>query len=166
MSRNMLRSCTIRLARRSDIAAILGILQAWPRHFVDAAAPYVAADFHPARALVAIVQGQVVGFVLWQVNAWDAEILWLAVRPDLARRGIATALLERFRAGLKGPEMILVKTATLDSKIPGSKFRGAAFKGTLQFFRSWGFVQIGRAKSYFGPHNHCYIMARTAHGRR
>jgi ribosomal-protein-alanine N-acetyltransferase len=123
----------------ADLAAVVAIERA---SFVD---PWpvrsLLTELQPDRLrcpLVAEVAGEMAGYLLaWRV-ANQLHILNLAVRPDLRRTGIATALL---RASLEEAQARGLTEATLEVR-PSNQ-------GALAFYQRHGFVPAGRRRRYY-----------------
>ena len=89
-------------------------------------------------ALSASLSGEAAGFILCRIAADEAEVLTLAVRPAMRRRGVAGALLERATATALagGARAIFLEVATDN---PGAQ----------ALYRSHGFGEVGRRPAYF-----------------
>lgn len=157
-----------------DVEEVLGIAKAWPTHFVAEGIRQIDRDLLQHQALIATVlvpkvskskHEVVAGFIIWRAEGKQAELLWMAVRPELGHRGIGRQLVERFLAEVKAYERVVLRTATTDSEIPGTDFHGKSYSATHRFFESVGFQDEEVIRSYWGPTNHCLLMrmrSRTA----
>lgn len=95
---------------------------------------------HPASlALVAVRPGrEIVGFIIAQIAADEAEILAVGVAPDCQRRGIGRQLVEgAIRAAARSDARRLF----LDVAAGNAPARA--------LYAASGFVEIGRRKSYY-----------------
>lgn len=129
----------VRAAASTDVDAIAAIeadsfpVAPWPREtFTDELArPH-------ARMLVAVLDGEHVGFsCTWHVVD-EAHLLRIAVRPAARRAGIGRALLSRVIADARAAGCVHV-----DLEVA----RGNA--AALAFYRVAGFVEIGERKQYY-----------------
>jgi ribosomal-protein-alanine N-acetyltransferase len=96
-----------------------------------------------AFALAAESQGEIAGFILCRTIAGEAEVLTLAVRPELRRQGAGRALLE----------------AAMQTSAP---FAGAMLlevaadnPAAIALYRQVGFEPVGRRAAY-------YVSGRTS----
>lgn len=78
------------------------------------------------------------GFLLATIAGAEAEILTLAVAPDLRRRGIGALLLARLmeEAAARGAEAVFLEV-------------GAANRAALRLYNRFGFREVGGRKSYY-----------------
>jgi len=129
----------LRAGKPADLSAVVAIER------VSFADPWpvraLLTELQPDRLrcpLVAEAAGEVAGYLLaWRV-ADQLHILNLAVRPDLRRTGIATALLQ---ASLEKARARGLAEATLEVR-PSNQ-------AALAFYRRHGFVQTGRRRRYY-----------------
>jgi ribosomal-protein-alanine N-acetyltransferase len=128
----------LRPARAADAAAMA------QTHATAFASPWSAeeiARFAAAPggfALVAETEGEMAGFILCRLMAGEAEVLTLAVRPELRRRGVALALVEA--------------AVTLAAQTAEAMFLEVAEDnpGALALYRRSGFSTVGRRAGYYG----------------
>lgn len=151
----------IRTGHIEDLPAVMRLVRAWPQHFVPASYSFIEKDFANLASLVWEEDGEVCGFLIWMSNAYEIEMLWLAVSPGASRRGIATELVNAVESLATTQQIIMLKTATPDSIIPESEFSGLAYSATIAFFESLGFRVAGRLESYWGIHNHCCVFIKS-----
>lgn len=154
----------IRRGTENDLAQVLGIVGSRPSHFVPASYPLIEADFRKLPSYVWENNGTLAGFIVWMNSASELELLWLAVDPEAAGAGIGGKLVDVAMSEVTTQHVILLKTASTDSEIPGTRFSGAAYKGTIEFFLRRGFREACRLESYWGPRNHCVILCRHVIG--
>jgi len=78
------------------------------------------------------------GFILCRAIAGEAEVLTLAVRPEVRRRGVARALLEAAiaRARVAGAASAFLEVA--ESNI-----------AAIALYRGAGFAEVGRRRGYY-----------------
>ncbi len=89
-------------------------------------------------ALNGVVDGEDAGFILCRVAADEAEVLTLAVAPEMRRRGVAGALLDQATvvAVAAGAKAMFLEVADDN---PGAE----------ALYRGRGFRQVGRRPGYF-----------------
>jgi len=133
--------------------AIVAGLPGWfgdPQGISDCAAAVRAHD-----GLVAIDDGQLVGFLTWEPrDPGAAEITWMAVRADTRRRGagalLVAALVDRLRA--RGATRLDVKTLSSRDPYP-------PYAETRAFYRANGFVEVAEL-DIWGPENPAVLLSR------
>ena len=132
--RSKIESMYIRAGDSSDLPSIRAIQDLSPG----------AAQWTPGgyNCLVAEADGVVVGFLVWHATAWDeAEVLNLAVLPELRRRGIALELLRN-----------------LSSKVVLLEVRESN-QAARSLYRAAGFQECGtRPKYYYHPSESAIVM--------
>ena len=101
------------------------------------------------RLLVASVAGDAVGFVLSRTVASESEMMLLAVASRSRRSGIGRALVERWLSECKagGVERTFLEVREGNS--------------ASEFYRTLGFVEIGRRKAYYSGENNARSDAIT-----
>jgi ribosomal protein S18 acetylase RimI-like enzyme len=151
----------IRSGHPADAEGAMRVVRAWPTHFVPAAYPYIEADIKRLPSLVWVDEDKIQGFAVWVANAYEIELLWLAVHPGATRRGIARQLVAAAESMATTQQLFILKTATPDSVVPNSQFCGMAYEGTLRFFHAMGFRVAGRLDAYWGPANHCFVLTKA-----
>ena len=111
---------------------------------------------HPAATSLLAVAGPpgapkaVIGFVIGQLAADEAEILSIGVSPDWQRVGLATGLLQGLaRAARRGDaKRIFIEVAEDNA-------------AALALYRKLGFVETGRRKGYYERTNGPAVDALT-----
>ena len=88
--------------------------------------------------LVALLDGQVAGYVGSQTVLDEADMMNLAVDPACRRQGIAQALVEALTAALAERG---VRSLTLEVR--------ASNEGAIALYRKLGFAQVGRRPNYY-----------------
>lgn len=61
MRKNVVDEVFLSPAKASDKAGVLGLVKAWPTHFIPAASQFIEADFDQYNTLVAIEGDQIIG---------------------------------------------------------------------------------------------------------
>lgn len=100
--------------------------------------------------LVASLGGDPAGFILLRQAGEEAEVLTLAVRPAFARRGVGRALLSAALSALSraGVHRLVLEVAE-------------ANEAARALYGAFGFAEIGRRRSYYGPGQDALVLART-----
>ncbi|HIR50166.1 MAG TPA: ribosomal protein S18-alanine N-acetyltransferase [Candidatus Avoscillospira avicola] len=88
--------------------------------------------------LVALLDGQLAGYVGSQTVLDEADMMNLAVDPACRRQGIARALVEALTAALAERG---VRSLTLEVR--------ASNEGAIALYRTLGFAQVGRRPNYY-----------------
>lgn len=131
--------CRIRAASSVDVAAIATIERSC---FTD---PWRASSFHDLIAgdetialLAETPAAGVVGYFMARAVLDEGEILNLAIRPDLQRRGFARRILAR---GLETLRERGVVTVFLEVRVTNS--------GAIALYQGAGFIGAGRRRAYY-----------------
>jgi ribosomal-protein-alanine N-acetyltransferase len=92
-----------------------------------------------AGGLMARLDGEAAGLVLWRTIADESELLTLAVRADRRRRGIARMLVGEVieRAVAQGAQRLFLEV-------------GVDNAGARALYAQAGFVEVGRRANYYG----------------
>jgi ribosomal-protein-alanine acetyltransferase len=115
----------IRAARAEDFAGIARIQAGSPE----------AAQWAPAECLVASLDDQVAGFLVFRkTDVTELEVLNLAVDPSFRRRGIAGQMMQFMLAGHRGEVFLEVRESNQTAR---------------KFYESIGFQEISRRKDYY-----------------
>jgi|KBSSwiStaDraftv2_1062776.scaffolds.fasta_scaffold44189_5 ribosomal-protein-alanine N-acetyltransferase len=107
-----------------------------------------------AHGFFAASDTRICGFVLWRVVADEAELLTIAVTPDLRRRGIASLLLQKAvtSAAEGGGNSLFLEVA--EDNV-----------AALRLYAQAGFAPIGRRSRYYrrgtGQHADAVVMRRA-----
>jgi [ribosomal protein S18]-alanine N-acetyltransferase len=131
----------IRRGGAGDLDAVAAIQQA-----SSGAANWKVADYLEQEFLVALEGNRIVGFLVARTLVADErEILNLAVAPDLRRKGVARALLDRAFEGFCGEVFLEVRESN-----------GVA----LKFYKSLGFKELSRRKGYYSNPSETAIVMK------
>ncbi len=96
---------------------------------------------HPAATSFVAFDGgsqQVVGFIMGQLAADEAEILSIGVAPDWQRAGLGRRLVEGLATAAKRAEARRLFLEVADDN-----------EGALALYRAAGFAETGRRKDYY-----------------
>jgi ribosomal-protein-alanine N-acetyltransferase len=108
---------------------------------------------HPAATSLIAVAGSpkaIIGFVIGQLAADEAEILSIGVEPNWQRAGVAAGLLEGLsRAARRGDAKRIFLDVAEDNE------------AALALYRKLGFVEVGRRKRYYERHGQERVDALT-----
>jgi GNAT superfamily N-acetyltransferase len=129
---------TTRRAAARDAAACKAIAESVPDHFTPDVPDRVVADLGAHGGYVLDDDGGVVAFVVVaRRGASAAELLWIAVRRDLHRRGLGSRLLTDVLGVLADDGVAVVEAKTLDASA-----NYAPYVATRAFWATHGFVQV------------------------
>ncbi len=87
------------------------------------------------------------GMLLSRIAADEAEVLTLAVAPEVRRQGVATALLRaaKAHAAAHGAKSVFLEVATGNA-------------GALALYRRAGFVEVGRRRRYYADSSDALVL--------
>jgi GNAT superfamily N-acetyltransferase len=133
------------------------ILRSLPDWFgiEDAILQYLA-DIDHLPTFLALDGDQVIGFLtLKQHFPHAAEILVMGCQPDMRRKGIGRALVERGEAWLldQGVEYLQVKTLAPSHPDPG-------YAKTRAFYQALGFRPLEEFKQIWDEANPCLVLVK------
>lgn len=98
--------------------------------------------------MIALVDGETAGFVIYEAHKTRYHILDICVAPQFRRRGVATELIDRLVLKLKNTKRCQILAETDDEDL-----------GTHLFFKSAGFRAIRVMKNYFhDPDQDAYLF--------
>jgi ribosomal-protein-alanine N-acetyltransferase len=137
----------VRSATPADVPALSAIERTV---FADPWTPAAFRELLGPYSLVATDDGSVTGYVFARVMSDEAEVLNLAVRKDVQRKGIGRHLLDAIFESFRKRG---VREVYLEVRV--SNAAGQAFYERL------GFRQVGRRRSYYDkPREDALILAR------
>jgi ribosomal protein S18 acetylase RimI-like enzyme len=122
------------------------VLRSVPQWFgLEASNLQYLRDIEVMPTFIAFVETDVIGFLtLKQHNEFAAEILVMAVRPDMHRKGVGRALLSEAEAYLKRQGVEYLQVKTLSSRHPDLNYAktrafylASGFKPLEEFSHLW-----------------------------
>ncbi len=135
----MQKNFRIRALGKSDIPDILEIerlsfSESWSSKLIER-----ELSLPISHTLGAEINGKVVGYVIFWIVRETCELHRIAVHPDFRKRGIGTALMEKFlkTALEKGAEEIVLEVEEEN-------------RAALSLYMRFGFSQISIRKNYYG----------------
>ncbi len=137
----------VRQALPDDREAILEIANALhPEWFTELGIEDIAKDLQIEQALVAVDDERVVGFVIYCVakDGKTAELSWIAVRPELHRRGIGRAMIEVLQAILTEQGILALEVSTVAPTIEREPYAR-----TLNFYSAMDFSYVRIDKEWY-----------------
>ena len=147
-----------------DADACTSIVRSLPEHFDDHALEQTPLDVRRHGAWLLEDTGRLLSFVVAERRGRVAEILWMATRPDVRRRGHGTTLLRHVLAELQREGVVMVEVKTLDASADY-----APYEATRAFYERMGFVHLDTIDPYdaWEPGNPCaiYVAALAARPR-
>lgn len=145
--------------QRAACAEVLARLPHW-FGFAASNAEYIAA-LGRLESYVALRAGAVCGFVAVE-DQFDeaAEIVVLAVLPDLHRQGTGTALIERVEASLwaRGRSLLYLKTL-------GPSDPDEGYAATRAFYRARGFRPLFETTAFWGESQPALVLLKVLASR-
>lgn len=129
----------IRPATSGDLAAIDAIQRCSPEAVQWRASEYLEYD-----CMLAVIDGRVVGFLVYRAAADEREVLNLAVDPGFRRRGIAAALLRAAMDGSPGVWFLEVRESN---------------QAARELYRKSGFIEVSKRREYYeNPPEHAIVL--------
>lgn len=128
-----------------DHDSIIEIAKAlYPRWFNELGLEQITRNLQTEQGLVALDNGRVVGFVIYSTdeNSKTAELSWIAVRPELHRKGTGWALVNALIEILTRQAFRALEVSTVAPTIEYEPYAR-----TREFYHGVGFsdVQIDKA---------------------
>ena len=138
----------IRKVRPADFDELLRIeAEAFPKSQYDLGQFWRLQQTYPNTFLVD-VSGFINGYIVFNPNG---QVISMAVKSELRRKGIGTSLLQEAIAHCAGKPLLLeVRVSNV---------------GAQEFYLALGFNFIGRAKGYYHDGEDALLMERPAEGR-
>ena len=139
----------LRTFEPADAAAVVSLSRVSPGASLWPAEAYAFAPESGACGWVALMDGEMAGFLVARCAADEAEIFNLVVAPSLRRRGLATYLtgnaFEEFRR--RGARRVFLEVR-------------ASNLGAIRFYEKIGFAAAGRRATYYdNPREDALCMA-------
>ena len=101
--------------------------------------------------LVAVEDGEVVGYIGSQSVLGESDMMNVAVHPDHRRKGIAEALVNTLSADLKARDNVCLTLEVRASNDPA-----------IALYEKLGFVQVGLRKNYYrNPKEDALILRKS-----
>jgi GNAT superfamily N-acetyltransferase len=134
------------------------IMRALPEWFgIEAATAQYVKDIDVLPTLIAMVGGQVVGFLtLTEHNAYAAEIHVMGVRPDMHRGGVGRVLVNEAEQVLRQRRLEYLQVKTLSPSHPDEHYAR-----TRAFYLAMGFRPLEEFKELWGRENPCLQMVKS-----
>ena len=101
--------------------------------------------------LVAVEEGQVVGYIGSQSVLGESDMMNVAVHPDHRRKGIAEALIVALSDGLKQRDNVCLTLEVRASNVPA-----------IALYDKLGFRQVGRRPNYYRSPKEDALILRKA----
>jgi len=151
---------TIRPIRSTDEQALAQILESLPGSFTDFGQEAVLADAKNHHGLVAVIDHQVIGFLIYVETYTELDILWTAIAPNYQRRGVGRALVRAMEAEINRQRIIVVKTGAPYSLPSQSGLRPFAFEVAIEFWQKMGYTIVATIDTYWQKDNGVVVMAK------
>jgi len=137
----------IRPIRPDDHESILEVAKALhPGWFNELGLQEIAHDLQNEDGLVAVDNGKIVGFVIHceREDDMSAELSWIAVRPELHRRGIGRLLVNSLVDVLTQQGVHTLEVSTVAPTVEYEPYAR-----TRSFYHSVGFSDVQIDKNFF-----------------
>ncbi len=142
MSEIILKSASI-----EDRGQIMEIIKTLPKYFLPAYWPEIEDDVKNQPNISAYSDRNIAGFINYKIHSLElAEILWMAVSPNIQSKGIGSILINEFLKQMKDKKIKAIELATVAST---DNFE--LYKDTRRFYEKYGFKEIKIDKDYYGP---------------
>ena len=129
---------TIRRAVSEDVEAIASVLSESPEISWSESQVREEIDGKGRLALVGCCHGMLVGFCFVRALDETAELLLIAIRSQVRRRGYASEIAKQIAVELKG---IGVREVFLEVR--------KSNEGAIQFYRELGYIQVDVRRKYY-----------------
>jgi len=154
-----LHEVSLRPATPADAPAMLAVARQLPQWFNEGGYEQMSRDFPDHRGVVAVLDGQIVGFVTWWPSPEqpDAmEITWLGVAPHLRARGIGRQLVAAMEESLRTNGIHTVTVSTLAATVDYPPY-----EETRQFYGRLGFRSERIDKDHYGPEEDRLLLIKS-----
>ena len=137
----------VRQFLEDDHESVVEIAKAlYPRWFNEVGLQQIARDLQTEQGLVALEEERVVGFLIYRTdkNNKIAELSWIAVRPELHRKGIGRALVNALEEILQREDFQALEVSTVAQTIEYEPYAR-----TRDFYHAVGFSDVRIDKGWF-----------------
>ena len=138
-------------------AACVPLLRLLPDWFgIEASILNYEQEIEPLPTFLSKVDGQMLGFLtIKQHTPYSAEILVMAVRPEIQRGGIGRALVEAAEAYARGLGIEYMQVKTLGPSRPDENYAK-----TRAFYEAVGFRPLEELTQIWDENNPCLILVK------
>lgn len=130
----------------SDSESVIQVSLALPQWFTGAGIELIRKDVAFQNGFLALVNGEVVGFLTFFVNQGVSTIGWMGVLPQFQKNGIGTALINELKHLLIKNNIRRIKVSTL-----GDAVDYPPYAKTRAFYRKNGFVDFEKIPHLDNP---------------
>ena len=136
----------IRQIIREDHAAIVAMAKLLPQWFTELGIQHIARDLETQNGLVALEGENIAGFVTYAIAVDEtvAELTWIAVHPNLHRKGIGRSLVEALEEVLAMLGVSALQVSTVADSVEYEPYAR-----TRSFYHALGFSDIRVDKGWF-----------------
>jgi len=129
----------IRQIIQEDRATIVEMAKSLRQWFTELGIQQIARDLQTLKGLVALEDENTAGFVTYSINVDEtvAELTWIAVHPNLHRKGIGRSLVEAL-------EEVLVRlgVSALEVSTVADSVEYEPYARTRSFYHALGFTDV------------------------
>lgn len=142
MSKIILKSTPL-----EDRGQIMEIIKTLPKYFLPEYWPEIEDDIKNQLNISAYSDNDIIGFINYKIHSPNsAEILWMAVSPNIQSKGLGSILMNEFLKQMKDKKIKAIELSTIAST---DNFE--LYKDTRRFYEKYGFKEIKIDKDYYGP---------------
>jgi len=148
----------VRQVYRDEHGLVIEIAKAlYPRWFNELGLQEIARDLEAEHVLLALDAGKAVGFIIYctDENRKTAELSWIAVRPELHRKGIGRALVNALEEILMQQGFRALEVSTVAPTVEYEPYAA-----TRSFYHSVGFSDAQIDKNYYGSGDDRLLMRK------
>ena len=129
----------IRQIIREDHATIVAMAKLLPQWFTELGIQQIARDLQTQNGLVTLEDENIAGFVTYAIAVDEtvAELTWIAVHPNLHRKGIGRSLVEALEEVLVGLGVSALEVSTVADSIEYEPYAR-----TRTFYHALGFSDV------------------------
>lgn len=151
----------VRKPSDADLQGVDDLIRKMEDAFTSEGKQLLGWDSRRHNVLIAEVNADMRGLIVWVESAAEMEILWLAVDPAYRRRGIGRFLVDSVKQQSTGNQRILLAKTADPGELPsGTTLTSENFRSAVAFFRRLGFDIEARIPNYWGPGNSALLLAK------
>ena len=129
----------IRQIIREDHATIVAMAKLLPQWFTELGIQQIARDLQTQNGLVTLEGENIAGFVTYTITVDEtvAELTWIAVHPNLHRKGIGRSLVEALEEVVVGLGVSALEVSTVADSVEYEPYAR-----TRTFYHALGFSDV------------------------
>jgi len=129
----------IRQIIQEDHVTIVAMAKLLPQWFTEFGVQQIARDLQTQNGLVALEDENIAGFVTYSITVDEtiAELTWIAVHPNLHRKGIGRSLVEALEEVVVGLGVSALEVSTVADSVEYEPYAR-----TRTFYHALGFSDV------------------------